>query len=378
MPRRILIVDDDPDALRLVSYAFQAEGFEVSTASSGVEALTLLKGSRPDLVVLDVMMPDMSGIEVCQKIRANRLTARLPVLMLSARGQVADRISGLKAGADDYLPKPADTSELIARAEALIARANCAPLPLGRVVVFLGAKGGAGTTTVAVNVAAALAAQGKSVCLAELRPAVGTASLLLKLRPVADLSGLCHLATTDLSWQDVQSLLVPHASGLRLLPAPQSAQHACDISEALVEALVPLLAQSADYCLLDLPAAWSPANRAAVKQAFVTAVTCEPDTIGVHCARATLGALQQWGITGDLVGLVIVNRGNTTTPLLLPQIRAETQVGVIGAIPPAGEAFLAALKEGAPLITHMPQHVASVALRELAGRLCADRIKALQ
>ncbi|MGQ9682666.1 MAG: response regulator [Anaerolineae bacterium] len=314
MPRRVLIVDDDPDALRLVSYAFQAEGFQVSTASGGAEALALLRDSRPDLVVLDVMMPDMSGIEVCQHIRANRHTARLPVLMLSARGQVADRISGLKAGADDYLPKPADTSELIARAEALIARANSAPPPLGRVLAFLGAKGGTGTTTVAINVAAALLAQGKSVCLAELRPSVGTAALLLKLRPLVDLGNLCPLNPADLSWDDVQGQLLPHASGLRLLPAPQSANHACDISEGLVEALVSYLAQGADYVLLDLPASWTAANRAAVRRAFVTAVTCEPDAIGVHCARATLGALQQWGIMGDLVGLVVVNRGHTPTP----------------------------------------------------------------
>jgi len=105
-PAKILIVDDEQDIVRLLSFALQAEGYQVVTALSGQEALKRVEQERPDIVVLDVMMPGMDGIEVCAELRSKPETAGLPIIMLSALGQVADRVRGLRAGADDYVPKP--------------------------------------------------------------------------------------------------------------------------------------------------------------------------------------------------------------------------------------------------------------------------------
>ncbi|MCL6431083.1 MAG: response regulator [Anaerolineae bacterium] len=366
MPRKILIVDDDPHALRLVSYAFEAEGYQVAVASSGAEALARLASERPDLVVLDVMMPDMSGLEVCQRIRANPATARLPILMLSARGLVADRVSGLRSGADDYLAKPADTSELLARAEALLARAAYPPARTGRVLAFLGAKGGVGTTTVAVNVGALLATGGYSVALVELRPGYGTARALLRLDPETDLGGLLAKAPGEITPQEVESRLVRHASGLRLLAAPRVAASWSPASHEVVDALLPILAGGYDYVVLDLDHSWSALNRAAVDHAHFTAVVSEPEQVSLQCARATLTTLRAWGIMGDLAGVVIVNRGTTSIPPTLPQIRQALSAEAVGAVPPAGDACAQAVRDGVPLSLLQPQHVASAAMRELA------------
>ncbi|MDI7275051.1 MAG: response regulator [Anaerolineae bacterium] len=373
MPRRILIVDDDPHAQRLVSYAFQAEGYEVIVASSGAEALSRLSSDRPDLIVLDVMMPDMSGLEVCQRIRANRVTARLPILMLSARGLVADRVSGLRSGADDYLAKPADTSELLARAEALLTRAAHPPAPAGRILAFMGAKGGVGTTTVAVNVAALLATQGESVSLVELRPGPGTAGLLLRLQPEGDLGGLLAKSPANITSHDIESTLVRHASGLRLLAAPRMADAWGEISAEFVEALLPELVTSHDYVVLDLVPAWSGANRAALSQAHFTAVVTEPEQVSLQCARLTLASLRRWGIMGDLVGLVTVNHGTSPTPLTLSMIRSALSADVVGAIPPCYELCSLAGREGVPLCLLQPEHLASEAFRELAESLSGGR-----
>ncbi len=375
MARRVLIVDDDPRALRLLSHAFSCEGYETVTATSGAEALAKLSVERPDLVLLDVMMPDMSGLEVCQRIRASRATARLPVLMLSARGQVSDHASGLKSGADDYLPKAADTDELLARAGALLARAEADAAPAGQVLTFFGAKGGVGTTTVAVNVAAHLARQGKSVILAELRAGAGSASALLRLQAVRDLGDLLEKAPAEIDATDVRRCLLPHASGLRLLAASRAIGGQCDISPGLVKALLAQMTQGTDYVLLDLPPSWSPANQAAVRLSRVTAVVCEPEPLSLGCARATLGALQNWGIVGDLVGLVAVNRGANASTLTLPAIKATVSANMLGTVPPAIEACAAAVKEGEPLVELFPQHAATLALKDLASRLSADRLR---
>ncbi|HOG46599.1 MAG TPA: response regulator [Anaerolineae bacterium] len=384
MANKIMVVDDDPNALRLVSYALQAEGYVVAIAASGAEALARIEGEQPDLIILDVMMPDMSGLEVCQRIRANPASARLPILILSARGLVADRVSGLKSGADDYLPKPADTSELIARVEALLGRAAHsrtvlapAPPPKGRVLALFGAKGGVGTTTVAVNVAALLAEQGKAVCLVELRASCGIASALLKLQPVRDLGDLLATPIDEVDRGAVARSLARTANGLRLLAAPRTGEPPCELSAQHVEALTTALLQDADYVLFDLAAGWSAANQAALHQARYTAVVCGPDAISAPCAKATLATMQHWGVMGDLVGVVVVNQGTNPNPMPLPALTAALGAGITGVIPPAGDVALIAAREGIPLVTMQPQHAAAMALRELAGRLMQERIRTL-
>jgi CheY-like chemotaxis protein/MinD-like ATPase involved in chromosome partitioning or flagellar assembly len=372
MAAKILIVDDDPNALRLVSYGLQTEGYEVTTAASGSEALARLASEKPDLIILDVMMPDMSGLEVCERIRANETTTRLPILMLSARGRVADRVTGLKSGADDYLPKPADTSELAARVGALLARASYASQPMGQVLAFIGAKGGVGTTTVAANVAAHIASRGKSVCLAELRPGAGVAAHILGLQPLADLGDLLARPLEEIGRQEIHDHLIPHASGLRLLAAPRGADGPCEITAGFVALLLQHLRSSMDYVLLDLPAAWSGANRAAVEQARFTAVLGEPGALALQCVKATLATLQRWRIMGDLVGLVLVNHGTSETPLLPAKIRAEAQANLVAVIPPMSDAGRSAVATGSPIVSSQPQHTAAVALRELGERLMVD------
>lgn len=119
---RVLIVDDDPGALRLIEFIFGRADYEVHLATGGIAALTKVGEVRPDLIILDVMMPDISGLEVCQQLRAQPTTARLPIIMLSAKGQAEDMVDGFEAGADDYVAKPVDPPELLARARALLQR----------------------------------------------------------------------------------------------------------------------------------------------------------------------------------------------------------------------------------------------------------------
>jgi DNA-binding response OmpR family regulator len=123
----ILVVDDDRDVARSIELALRRDQFRVSLAYSGVEALKTLRRYQPDLVVLDVMMPGMSGLEVCRRMRADPNLADLPVVFLTARGQARDRIEGFKAGADDYIAKPFVLEELLLRVRAILRRVERLP-----------------------------------------------------------------------------------------------------------------------------------------------------------------------------------------------------------------------------------------------------------
>jgi two-component system alkaline phosphatase synthesis response regulator PhoP len=124
MNAKILIADDDPLMLRLVGYLLSKEGYEIVTAMDGEEALERVDTEKPDLVILDVMMPGIDGLEVCRRLRSQPETAALPIVMLSARSKVSDRIAGLQAGANEYLGKPSDARQLVACVGDLLGRAR--------------------------------------------------------------------------------------------------------------------------------------------------------------------------------------------------------------------------------------------------------------
>jgi two-component system phosphate regulon response regulator PhoB len=122
--QRVLIVDDEDDLRRLVDFNLRAVGLDTLQAPTGTEALRLAERERPDLVILDLMLPDLQGMEVCRRLKQNPATREIPVLILSARGDEIDRVVGFEVGADDYVVKPFSVRELTLRVKAILKRAS--------------------------------------------------------------------------------------------------------------------------------------------------------------------------------------------------------------------------------------------------------------
>ena len=122
MQSTVLVVDDETDVVDLIRYKLRGAGFAVLEANDGLTALKTAREQRPDLIVLDLMLPEMTGEEVCRRLKADADTAGIPVLMLTAKGQPSERIAGLEIGADDYLLKPFSPRELVLRVEAVLRR----------------------------------------------------------------------------------------------------------------------------------------------------------------------------------------------------------------------------------------------------------------
>ena len=122
MRKKILIVDDEADILTLLEYNLDKAGFEVVSAQDGPEAIELTKKKRPDLIILDIMLPSMEGTEVCKIIKKDEATSHIPVIMLTAKGEEVDRIVGFELGAEDYITKPFSPRELILRVKAVLKR----------------------------------------------------------------------------------------------------------------------------------------------------------------------------------------------------------------------------------------------------------------
>jgi DNA-binding response OmpR family regulator len=127
MKPRILVVDDEPDVLDLVTYNLGQAGFQTETAADGAEALRKARSSAPDLILLDLMLPEMDGLEVCKLLRRDTKTSAIPIIMLTARASEIDRIVGLELGADDYVPKPFSPRELVLRVKKRIEQTSGVP-----------------------------------------------------------------------------------------------------------------------------------------------------------------------------------------------------------------------------------------------------------
>jgi len=121
---RILVVEDDPDIAQLVAHYLEKSGFSVDRLANGRDALVSIAAHAPDVLVLDLMLPQVDGLEICRVVRGNEATAGIPIIMLTARAEESDRIVGLEIGADDYLAKPFSPNELVARVRALVRRAQ--------------------------------------------------------------------------------------------------------------------------------------------------------------------------------------------------------------------------------------------------------------
>jgi pilus assembly protein CpaE len=373
MKGKILVVDDDPDALRLTAYALELEGYETLTAENGSQALAAVERDLPNLVVLDVMMPDMSGIEVCRHLRSDPDTQHLPIIMLSAKGKAQDKVTGLKAGADDYVAKPTDPAELVARVERLLLRAAQLAGPKAQVMALVGAKGGVGTTTVAVNLGVALAQLGKATLLADMGMNGGGASYMLGLAPDKGLESLAVMDVDRISSREVERRTIKHRSGLRLLAQAKDipAAERQTLSASHAAATLQVLASMSEWVLLDLHTAWLMAAPAVtmLERCDIVVLVAEADPLSLACAQGKLASLLAAGVLEQELAVVLVHRSSAT--MTVPQRALQEQLGnrVVAVVPPASEAFLESLKQQIPLVMAKPQEYASQVLVKMAQRL---------
>ncbi len=363
MVQSILVVDDDPDTLTLIGLTLQRRGFEVLKAQSGAQALNMLTHDTPDLIILDVMMPQMDGYEVCREIKADPRMARLPVVMLTAKAQTASQIEGFRAGAIDYITKPVHPQDLIARIQAVLEKAQAAPAAHGaHVIAVTGSKGGVGATTLAVNIALAAAATAH-VILIDFEPG-GEAAIHLGLEPAQTIDDLLSGDSESIDVARVEAALTAHASGLRLLAA---ADQPVDPSHATV--LLNHLLGLCDVCVFDLGDGLSPAARTIVQRSNQVVVATDSDRAALTHANKLMHTLSELGVSSNIVKIVWINRLGAPVDIAQAAIRSMLGHDPIATIGPASEAMYVAMEQARPLVLAHPDDPVAAQLIALAKTL---------
>jgi CheY-like chemotaxis protein len=379
MAEKILVVDDDLDTLKLVGMMLQRQGYTIVAAINGAQALAKVPAEKPDLILLDVMMPDIDGFEVARRIRTNPAFTSVPILMFTAKTQVDDKVQGFEAGADDYLPKPTHPAELLAHVKALLGRSRAtatgaavAPAKKARILCFIGAKGGLGTSTLAVNVAVTMAGRKQDVLLFELRPGLGFAGTLLGITKPSGLTALMHHRPEEINPALVEKEIVGHPSGLRVLLASSEPHDYVMISQtARIEAITRALSAMTQTLILDLGNGLTEATAKILMSADNVIILLEPMRYTVMMAKALKTDLETLGLAASRLDFVLVNRERSSLQLARAKIEELLGQQTLGMITPAPELAYQAAESGVPMVARDATAMVSDQIRQVSDRIAA-------
>ena len=374
---KILCVDDEDPIRKLCTVYLAKRGYRVEAVSNGVEALKLIESKGPpDLVVTDVNMPLMNGLELVKRLREDRRTARTPIIVLSAAKQEQDILAGYSHGADDYIGKPIDLAVLAAKIETIlrqtrgVAEVIAAPRKLGTVIAFAHGKGGVGTTTLAANVAAVLATDGKSVVLVDLNLQFGTAAMFFDLRPRTTIVEFARGDVNRVTEEDFTRFLADHKSGVRMLAAPPSPEEAELVSVAAVQQAIDLARGGRDAVVLDLATKLDEVTLAALDVSDIVCVVTAPHLAALRSTSDTLAMLTRIGIAEERIVVALVRNSakGIEDASVAKFLKRKADVVV-----PFAEKADAAADLGVPYVLAEPNERATIALKQLALRLATRK-----
>jgi pilus assembly protein CpaE len=352
---RILVIDDNTELLEMIRLLIEEQGgHEAILSADGAEGLATALADPPDLAIIDVMMPRVTGYEICRQLRADSATAGMPIIVLTARGQPVDRDAALDAGANDYIIKPVDMEDLLGRINSLLTAGTAAapaPQPAAPAVeeaaaappeqplaapeppaaapppaaepepaaprevppvtiqvprsmietppggsratiMMLSLRGGVGVTTLAVNLGTTLARRGIATCVVDLCPSSGHVALQLGLRPQPSWSGLVKAGSADPA--TVDSHLLKHDSGLHVLAAPVFPVAAGGFPRPLAETALAALQERFEVVVVDAPPVINGAALAALQAATVIGLVVEAEAPSIQTAVGSIRVLKNW------------------------------------------------------------------------------------
>ncbi|RMG98598.1 MAG: response regulator [Chloroflexi bacterium] len=393
MSYKLLLVDDHPETLNIIRRVLEQQGFQVIATQSGREALTLAETQHPDLILLDVMMPEMDGREVCQRIRANPELADTPVIMFTALDEADQKLAGFDAGADDYLTKPTEPVELIERVKSLLesrgkkmsanaeqatpAASHKEEKPFlgtmalpdeGRVIMLLGVRGGAGTTTAAINLALLIAQMGLSTTLVDMDWQQGHVGLYLNQKVPAGLQSLVGMPEPMMQEQ-LRRLAVKYNRNLQLfLAKPQVHEPMIWPSESEIDVLADLLIQPGQYVIIDGGRGLTTCTRPFIQHADHIVVCLPPERLALTSARQLLEQLKTMIFPHTTLSALLLNFSSGKT---LPRQAVEAYLGfsMLANIPVPPREIAQAANKGVPLVENVPDSQITAELRQVAHKL---------
>jgi CheY-like chemotaxis protein/MinD-like ATPase involved in chromosome partitioning or flagellar assembly len=356
----ILVIDDDLDLQQMLRLMLQRGGYKVITTGDGPDGLTKAKTLKPDMAIVDVMMPGMNGYQVVRKMREDPELSGMVILILTARAQPVDREAAIAAQADDYMPKPFAPNELLAKVSELMENRGTAQGPARKTIGVFSLRGGVGVTSVAVNLALAFQARGLPTCLIDLKSGPGHVALQLRLN--AKITWVDWANGNEATIDSILKALTKHDSGLEVMAAPITPAADVPPLDRVTTILTALQGKFARV-VIDLPGAWDPIVQVAIGSADTLWLVLAPEVGSLQSTVGALRALKAIKIPDEKIEL-IANQNMPRPGLALPAIEKALGHGFKGKLP-YDENQGAALGQGAPLLLSQPESPLAAAIKAL-------------
>jgi len=367
----IVLVDDDRVIQKMVGGFLERKGYHVRKASDGIEALQLVRERVPDLIITDVRMPELNGLELAYRLRGHHRTAGVPILMFSEMGEAPDALVGYAAGADDYLPKPFELAILEAKVQAMLRRAAgmTAKANRGKVILFAHAKGGVGTTSLAVNIAVLLASKAsRPVGLLDLDVEFGDSAVYLNLHPnqtLADLKASPGAPVDEALFEG----FVTESGSVRLVVGADSPERAELVTLPAIQLAIDRLSATCQYVLIDSPASFSERTLTALDTSDLICLVTSASLPSLKATQRCLDLFDKLGVDAGRVRLIL----NYSTTHVMD---VKTAAGILGRKPDfvvqRSESLDRAANSGRPLVTSHPGDLLVADLMRLADWIVAS------
>lgn len=367
-PKSIVIAEDDPPSQALLAGYLESQGYQVGVASDGLQALQLIRERRPDMVITDVNMPNMNGLELVRRLRSHHHTAAIPVIMLSAASEAPNVLAGYAEGADDYVAKPVNLAILGARMEVLLSHAKRSidGGGAGSVILILRARGGVGATTMASNLACFLQPLTVTgVAVLDLNPGFGDMAWHLGAKPRLGLSDLSLQPPGAMNDRVFNKFLAEGSSGVHLVVAAQRPEHTDLITVPAVQTALSRLRARFQYVIVDSPLTYSEHTLAALDAADLVCLVSSPAVSSLRSTKMLLNLLERLGVPAErkfmVVNSIIEEHSVADTDEHLGR-SVDLRIPHTGRVRQAAEG-------GVPLAASDPDATELVTLREFAAGL---------
>ncbi len=368
MAEKILIVDDDVDSLKLIGLMLQRHGYEVVYANAGNQAISKATSEHPDLIILDVMMPDMNGYEVTRRLRGNPSTKPIPIIMFTAKTLIDDKVAGFEAGADDYLTKPTHPAELAARVKSILDRNTSqqnTPSVRGVTIGVVGSKGGVGTSTLALNLSSAFAQMDANPIIADFRLGAGSIGINLGQPGAASMSKMLTKPANEINPAVLEAELFKYQNGIRALlssPRPREALVKFTVDSAL--AIISGLRSLGNPAVFDLGSGLTPFNSRLFAEMDLLIVVVEPMIVSLSMAQDLIKELSRQPKAE--ISVVVLNRNPNTAQPAWHEIENKLEHEIRAIISAAPELALQAAESATPIVNYQPNSIVASQIRKLA------------
>jgi pilus assembly protein CpaE len=376
---RVLVIDDEPLNHQLVAHALVSLQCEMHFAENGKNGISQARSLKPDVIITDVMMPDITGYEVTRILRREPQFAATPILVLTAQSGLQDKLKSFEVGADDHLTKPFEAAELAVRVASLLRRAEVvkssrleATREGARMIAVHSLRGGIGSSSLAVNLGVGLSALWrKPTILLDLTMTAGQVALMLNMTLKRTWADLAHYGAGELDNDALNSVISSHESGLHFVAAPTFPSEAETLrGETLGNALQLAKAQY-EYVVADLPHDFSDVTLQALDRADMILLLASPDMASIRAVTAALDTYDKLDYPKEKLRFVL-NAIFPQSNLSKDKLEAALGMTAFVTIPYTRDVFVEAINLGQPVVTNNANTPISNLLEDLAFHVSKD------